>query len=97
MNNVELHPAAYAEYQAALVWYAKTNTELAEQFEVQFQYGISKIALEPDIYCPIGKRHRFYRLHQFPYLLVYRNLGQGKIRVVAVSHKSRKPGYWHRR
>lgn len=97
MANVELLPAAFAEYQAALIWYATIRPELGKQFDAAFEEGIQKVAREPEIYYPMGKRHRFYRLHEFPYLLIYRILESGDISIVAVSHVSRKPGYWRRR
>jgi toxin ParE1/3/4 len=97
MNNVELLPAAFDEFQSALIWYSAKDPELGRQFDAAFQFGVEKIAQEPEIYFPLGKRHRFYRLHQFPYLLIYRILESGVITIVAVSHTSRKPGYWRRR
>ena len=97
MSNVELLPAAFNEYQSALIWYTTIRHELASQFDAAFQHGIEKIAQHPEIFYPLGKRHRFYKLEQFPYLLIYRIIGQGEVSVVAVAHTSRKPGYWRNR
>jgi hypothetical protein len=36
---------------------------------------------------------RVLALHNFPYSLVYRIQGD-EIRIVAVAHHSRRPGYW---
>jgi toxin ParE1/3/4 len=39
---------------------------------------------------------RVYRLHHFPYLVVYRELA-ASVQIVAIAHGKRRPGYWQRR
>ncbi len=97
MSNVELLPAAFKEYKSALIWYTTIRPELGIQFDTAFQLGIEKISMQSEIFYPIGKRHRFYKLEKFPYLLIFRIIQPNEISVVAVAHTSRKPGYWKNR
>jgi hypothetical protein len=43
-------------------------------------------------------RARRYVLREFPYELVYRyQPGDDVVRVIAIAHQHRRPGYWRRR
>jgi hypothetical protein len=41
----------------------------------------------------VADRTRMLTLYDFPYSLIYRIQGD-EIRVIAVAHHSRRPGYW---
>ena len=46
---------------------------------------------------PFGTRYRWMRVRRFPYILYYEILDPFRVRVYAVAHTSRHPGYWLRR
>lgn len=48
--------------------------------------------------APLAGGRRRLLLDRFPYVLIYRPLPGGGVRVLAVAHGRRRPGYWrHRR
>lgn len=90
---VEFFPAAEQEL-----------TEASEHYEGQLQGLGSDFVLEVERLCAVlielpslGERldpiHRRIPLQRFPYALIFRR-DQDIIRVVAVAHRRRKPGYW---
>lgn len=55
-----------------------------------------QIVAAPDQWSPYLHNTRVFRLHRFPYLIVYRTRGS-MIQVIAIAHGRRKPAYWKRR
>ena len=95
-QDIEFHPRAVDEARAARRWYAHRSAAAAARFLVELDDALSQIAAAPQQWSPYLHGTRFYRLHHFPYLVVYREL-PGIVRVVAVAHTRRRPGYWRRR
>ena len=58
---------------------------------------MERISGEPDALPPLGIKYRWVRVSRFPYVLVFRELTPKTVKVVAVAHTSRRPGYWRRR
>ena len=90
---VEFFPAAEQEL-----------TEATEHYEVQLQGLGNDFLLEVERICAVlvelpslGEKldsiHRRLPLRRYPYALIFR-CDQDTIRVVAVAHRRRKPGYW---
>jgi plasmid stabilization system protein ParE len=94
--NLDFHPRAIDEARAARRWYARRSTALANQFVAELDDAIRQIAAAPAQWPPHVHGTRVFRLHRFPYLIIFRH-GQTFVQVVAVAHGSRKPGYWRRR
>jgi toxin ParE1/3/4 len=86
-------PEAAAEYDDAHDQYSAIGPRLAADFESRFSQAIQFITTTPMLGSRYNRRHRFYVMHQFPYLVYCRCEG-GAITVVAVAHSSRRPGYW---
>ncbi len=87
---------ARQELIEAGVYYASQNRKLVDDLEHEVDRALSYLCEFPRAAKPIDRIHRSYKLHRFPYLLIYRIAGPEVI-VVAVAHTSRKPGYWRRR
>jgi plasmid stabilization system protein ParE len=95
-RQVNVHPEAVAEAQAATQWYQERSAPAARAFLSEIDRAVEKIAEDPDIWPPyVGGTQRFL-LKRFPFSLVYR-LVSNKIEVVAIAHGRRKPGYWKTR
>jgi toxin ParE1/3/4 len=93
---VEIHPDALAEAEAARQWYQVRSDDAADAFLAELNLGVESIRVSPKLYPRyIGGTHR-YLMRRFPYLIVYQLL-EAKIRVIAVAHSRRKPGYWKTR
>jgi len=96
MVSVTFHAEARAEYDAALAWYAARDAEAANGLDAELTRVTGVMAEFPELGAPYDRRHRCWLLHKYPFALYYRYQAGG-ILVVAVSHTSKKPGYWKKR
>ena len=90
-------PLALAELNDAAAFYkAKANAELGLAFVAEFDRATS-LVLENPLFGAVfrGTRHRFF-LRRFPYSIIYQVTSQ-ELRVIAVAHNRRRPGYWANR
>lgn len=93
MADVSIHPAAEADYQAALAWFQARSPGTARRFEDAFEKAIEYIGAFPEAAPLCDDTHRYHRLRAFPYGIVYRVEGD-QARIVAVAHTSQAPGSW---
>jgi plasmid stabilization system protein ParE len=91
--DVTLHSEAEAEYEAALGWYLARSAQAAAGFETAFEQALAAIAANPESHAPYDDRQRYRSLRRYPYSVIYRVDGD-QVRVVAVAHSRRLPGYW---
>jgi plasmid stabilization system protein ParE len=90
-------PAASAEAAEAVRWYlTAAGPAMADAFEFELDRAMRLLLRFPAL-GSIGRRGiRRMRLDRFPYTVHYRFDDEG-VRVLAVAHQRRRPGYWHRR
>lgn len=89
-----LVPAALDELRDAAGFYAATaNVDLALAFVAEFERAANTILANPSIGALIRGMRRRYLLRRFPYSIIYQPIGD-EIRIVAVAHQRRRPGYW---
>jgi plasmid stabilization system protein ParE len=93
MSSYSYHPAADAEYLDAFRRYGASSLPAALGFERAVEDAIQKIAAMPQAYPAYDRRHRTFKLRNYPYFLVYRDEADGVL-IVAVAHTARRPGYW---
>jgi plasmid stabilization system protein ParE len=93
MAEVSLHPAAEADYEAALAWYQARSPKAAAGFEAAVDNAIVAVRDFPEAYPLRDDRHRYCPLRRYPYGLVYRVDGD-RVRVVAVPHNRQMPRDW---
>ncbi len=98
MRIVGFDPEAQDEFDAAVEWYASRNGFVALRFVGAVQEAIDSVLdnpetwpLAPHIASELGVRRRLLR--SFPYFLVYMLMAD-EIRVLAIAHARRRPGYW---
>jgi toxin ParE1/3/4 len=94
---VEFHVAAQAELFDAVTYYESQAPGLGEQFYTEARRILSLISEHPEIGTPIWSTRRHFLLDRFPFAIVYRVLENESVRVLAVMHLRRRPGYWNRR
>jgi toxin ParE1/3/4 len=93
---VEWHIEAEEELALATDWYAQQNLSASVAFAAEVRDAVQSIASDPTRLPTLGPGRHFYLLKRFPYLVVYRVL-QTRVEVLALSHASRRPGYWEHR
>ena len=94
---VIFHRLAVAEARAASRWYARRSAAAATRFRMAVNDVTNRMSTAPDQGSPFGWRYRWMAVRRFPYVLYYEILDPYRVRVYAVAHTSRRPGYWLRR
>ena len=85
------------ELASAIAFYhEQASISVANAFLSEFIRTARLIAGNPQLGKPISRGLRLFPLQHFPYSLVYR-VEEECIRVAAVAHQSRRPGYWNAR
>jgi toxin ParE1/3/4 len=75
-------------------YYAKqANAELGLAFIAEFERSVDVLRMQPELGARWRNESRRMPLRRFPYSIVYLLL-QDEIRILAVAHQRRKPGYW---
>lgn len=101
MKPVRYGAEAEEEYLAAVGWYRARNRQVAERFVDRVVAAETLIREHPEAWSSpsgvapeVGARRALVR--GFPFGLVYVELDE-EIRIIAVAHSKRRPGYWRGR
>lgn len=90
---VSFNSEALAEVEEATRWYRENGGVTPSRAFTMEQRVVSLAHQQPGIGSPgLHGTSRLY-LKRFPYTLVFR-IGRESVRVIAVAHQSRRPGYW---
>ena len=94
---VSLSDEAQADANAATDWYIGDGAFVAaEDFANTLDQAYRLLCDFPFLGEHAVHGTRILALHNFPYSLIYRIQGD-EIRVIAIAHHSRRPGYWRGR
>ena len=92
-----LSSEAEEELAKAVAYYTEqASTSVAIAFLAEFTRAARIVAANPGLGTRTLRDRRLFPLHRFPYSLVYRAEAEG-VRIGAVAHHSRRPGYWRTR
>lgn len=101
MRRVEFDPAARSEFDRSVDRYEREYPGRGLRFAAALERATRAAAGTPSAGSPfpgvpehLGVRRRMVR--GFPFSIAYRLLGD-VVRIDAVVHERRPPGYWHRR
>lgn len=90
-------PEAERELTEGAVYYAhEGGKELGLAFVAEFERIVDLLCIHPNIGAEWRNSRRRFPLRHFPYSVVYYTHGE-ELRVIAIAHHSRRPGYWSRR
>jgi plasmid stabilization system protein ParE len=90
--------AGEADLEQAFNYYETRQQGLGDELLVEFRQGVDRILEFPLAWQKLDRVYRRYRLHRFPYGLIYRiDRSNEQIVIVAVMHLSRRPGNWRNR
>lgn len=90
------HPEALSEYAAAASFYEERRQGLGAEFVDEVEMAVQRVLAGPGRWPRIEPDIRKCRLNRFPYGLLYAEEA-GAIKIIAIMHFSRKPGYWRER
>lgn len=92
-----LHPEAEEDLRAAARYYREcAGVGVAQALLAEFERSIALILRHPRIGAHWLDARRRFHLRHFPFSIVY-SLKQDEIRILAIMHQSRRPGYWRER
>lgn len=91
-----LHPAAVEEAEAAARWYRQRSPRAAKRFVDELNLVIDRILEAPHRWPRGTSGTRKLNLPCFPFAVVYWE-SEDHIRILAVAHGRRRPGYWKNR
>ena len=89
----EFFPAAEQELAEAADDYEKEFRGLGDDFMSEVERVLAVLIELPSLGQKLDETHRRIPLRRFPYALIFRRDAE-IIRVVAVSHRRRRPRYW---
>lgn len=96
---MKLFIAAVAEEELLDIsrYYASVGgVELGKSFVDEFQRAVELLLLTPELGKKLKRSHRHYPLRRFPYRIIYQ-VRDDALRVIAIAHHRRRPGYWSKR
>ncbi len=93
---VRFHPKADIELHKALKWYSQLKLGLDTGFMRCIDEAISRIRRNPKMFPVAFKNARRAMLKRFPYIIYY-EIGEKEIMILAVFHAKRDPKHWQRR
>ena len=99
-SRVRFGPEAEAELREAVRWYEQRHDGLGLAFLAGIEDAVDAIARWPQSGSPVSEVERVVirrsRVNRFPYHLAYLVV-DNEIRVLAIAHDHRRPGYWIQR
>jgi len=79
--------------EGALFYAREGGAEVALAFIAEYERVLGLLCAHPELGTPWGNSRRRLSVRKFPYSVVYYVHGE-QLRVIALAHHRRKPGYW---
>jgi hypothetical protein len=96
IKQIDFDPAAREELRKARVWHEQQQAGLGLEFAADFDRSIAEVLQSPERFPRYLSGTQRCLLHRFKYLIVFL-FENDCLAIVAVSHGSRRPGYWRKR
>jgi len=94
--NYSFHPAARVELHDAVAYYENCQPGLGAEFFEEVHSAIARIMRYPKAWPATTRYARRCLVNRFPYGVIY-HVKPGSIRIYAIAHLHRLPGYWRNR
>lgn len=92
----DFHPEAEVELIEAAAYYERQVPGLGERFQSEIRRIVDLLVNQPHLGAPVDPDLRKFTLTRFPFALYY-SITADVLRIEAVAHHSRRPGYWKER
>ena len=93
MKLVVAAPALAELHDAAAFYTLKANIELGQAFVAEFERTANFVLANPLLGTVFRGDRRRYIFRRFPYSIIYQ-VAEDELRILAVAHHRRRPGYW---
>ena len=94
---MEVRPEALDELREAARFYDDRSSGLGDELVAEVERAFVVVAERPAAGAPMRGGRRRVLLRRFPYAVIYRELPDGGVRVLAIAHLRRRPDYWRGR
>ena len=97
-SDLRWHPEAVEDALECRDWYAKRSPLAARGFLLALEHAVCAVIENPLRYRK-GKLgcYEYVFANNYPFTLVYRQLRDELVEIVAVAHQRRRPFYWRGR
>jgi len=95
-RRLRFNPLAEAELQDAASWYDERVGGLGARFLAAIRHRASEIVESPHRW-PTIRGVRRVLVGAYPYAIIYREVSDEEIEIVAVAHLKRRQSYWAQR
>ncbi len=93
MNSVLFDPEARSEFLFSIQYYEECRKGLGRKFRHAVETAVQHIVESPFRFRVVKPPFRRYLMHKFPYAIIF-TIEPDHIRIIAVAHTKRVPGYW---
>ncbi len=91
---VSFNPEAELEFSEAARWYLdEAGVNQARDFRNEVHRTLQLLGEHPAVGTPGRHRTRSLVVRRYPFSVVY-CMQEDTVRVIAIAHQSRRPGYW---
>ncbi len=94
--NFYFHPEAEKEFYQAIEYYEERREGLGIDFAEEVYAAVFRAIQFPSAWIRISPRTRRCFVNRFPYGIIFQ-LSDNALRLLAVAHLHRRPGYWKSR
>jgi plasmid stabilization system protein ParE len=92
---VELRPEAFEELVDAVEWYERDYPGRGVRLRLAVDRALARIAEQPISFAErLGARAA--PVARFPFVVFYEVVDERTVKVLAVAHEKRRPGYWRK-
>jgi hypothetical protein len=92
--NYRFTDAAKIGLADAVDFYNSQRAGSGLEFAIDVGLGLARVIESPRTWPEIDPGFRRYRLHRFPFALVYRMVNSGLIEIISVHDLRSRPGSW---
>jgi toxin ParE1/3/4 len=96
LKSVNFHEDAFTEMIEASKYYEERALGLGMSFLDSIEEAVDQVLANPEICQLVGDLVRQKLVKRFPYSVLY-VIEPGCLRVMAIAHQKRRPGYWRYR
>lgn len=94
---IEYHPSIHTELEEVRDYYESQSRGLGQDFVNEFERQILKVAAMPERWMIVHGDLRRSLMKRFPYVIFFRMVNNGGIRVTVLKHEKRHPSFGMRR
>lgn len=93
-RKARFHPSAVEEARVAHDYYCARSERAGIVFLSELDRAIVAISESPRRWRLHSHGTRHFLMRRFPFLVIYQQLDETTLEIVAIAHARRRPGYW---